>query len=249
MLPASDVVVGASDVAAMVEFFGVFGFEDAGGGRLLQDGAATAGVVVVPSQGVATRRRDYDNGVGAIDIYTTDLEVAADVAAAAGLEVGELADLSLGPVTLRQVRVFGPDDVPVVLVDSSHRRSSILDAHPDRLFSEGHSLVCVVDDLEVEAAWWVEFGASQGMVLDFTLPSVSELLELPDSPVPVRMTMLSDEAVAPFRLELLEFVDRSGAQPDTSLEIGPGVWGLRLHGLDAGRSASPGGIRFEVASR
>ena len=247
MFPASDVVIGATDRDATVRFFGVLGFTervDAGDEtRLLAPRASTAGIVVVPAAGSSIRRTAYDLGPGAIDVYTSDIEAGAARLADAGYEVGPIADLSLGPVDLTQVRVFGPDDVPVVLVASSHRRSSLLDHDANRLFSEGHSLVWVVADRDAEAGWWVDQGASKGMDLDFEVAGVSELLALPDPLVSVRMTMLSDPDVRPFRLELLEFVGLRGAASSVT-EVG--IIGLRC-GTGAGAlRVSPGGVRYTI---
>ena len=103
MFPASDVVVGATDRDAMVQFFGVLGFTertDRGDEtRLMAPGAAAAGIVVVPASGPSNRRLGYDLGPGAIDIYTSDIAAGAAQLAEAGYEVGTIADLSLGPVS------------------------------------------------------------------------------------------------------------------------------------------------------
>ena len=248
MFPASDVVVAALDVPAMVGFFGVFGFavadQDKDGAVLRTAGTDSGGIVIVHRPDPGVRRSPYAPGPAAIDIYTTDIAASVAHAANAGYEVGRVGDLSLGPVSLKQVRVHGPDHVPVVLVESSHRRSSIIDDDPTLLHSQGHSLVWVVGDRDAEAGWWVDHGASKGMDLSFAVPGVSDLLELPDSPVEVKMTMLSDEEVAPFRLELLEFAGRASVgSVDHSDRAG--IIGLRFGESDAW-DASPGGVRFSV---
>lgn len=70
-------------------------------------------------------------------------------------------------------------------------------------------MVWAVADLDAEAGWWVEQGATKGMDLRFSEPGVSEYLGLTDPVVEIRMTMLSDPDVSPLRLELLEFVGRN----------------------------------------
>ena len=76
------------------------------------------------------------------------------------------------------------------------------------------------------------------MDLVFEVAGVSELLGLPDPLVGVRMTMLSDPDVRPFRLELLEFVGFRGGPPTNT---GTGIIGLRLPD-SVGRATSPAGI-------
>ncbi|MGI9667745.1 MAG: hypothetical protein ACR2N2_11735 [Acidimicrobiia bacterium] len=250
MFPASDVVVGATSVDATAEFFAVAGFTpqgaSTGGVHLLQQGASGAGIVVLEASGPSVRREPYAAGPAAIDVYTSDIAQGAAAFEAAGYEVGRFADLSIGPVTLKQVRIHGPDHVPVVLVETSHRRSSLLDQEPDRLFSEGHSLVWVVNGRDDEASWWVDRGATKGMNLDFDTPATSVLLDLPDESVAVAMTMLSDEAVGPFRLELLEFTHMaSGARARQDADL-PGIQGLRFNDAEGEWAVSPGGVRYQA---
>lgn len=248
MFPASDVVVGATDVAEMIRFFGVFDFRVSDRRpdevELRNVEADTAGIVVVQRERASRRRQPYEVGAAAIDVYTTDLERSADRAAEAGFEVGTPGDLSLGPVTLRQQRIHGPDHVPVVLVESSHRRSSLLDRVPNGLHSEGHSVVWIVEDRDEEAAWWVDKkGATKGMDLDFAVDGVSDLLDLPDRSVDVKMTMLSDSDVTPFRLELLEFVGRT-QRSRNDVKRRAGIIGLRFAPGDW--TESPGGVAYQA---
>ena len=211
MDPFTGVVVGASSVEATVAFFSVFGFEERSAGVMRVPGGAPVDIVIEATDRVARAPRDYEIGPRALDLYTTDIERGVSVAADAGHTTSPIGTIAMGPVIMRQALISGPDGVPVVLVESTHRRSSILDREPDRLFSEPHSVVWAVADLDTEAALWVEHGATKGMDLRFSEPAVSEYLGLPDSPVEIRMTMLCDAEVSPLRLELLEFVGRDGA--------------------------------------
>jgi hypothetical protein len=215
MQPFGGVVIGASDVEASAAFFETFCFERTSATTLRVPGGAPVDIVLAATDAPGRAPRGYELGPRALDLYTTDIERGLAVAADAGYMTSPIGTISMGPVTMRQALVTGPDGVPVVLVESTHRRSSILDREPDRLFSEPHSVVWAVDDVDTEAAWWVEQGATKGMDLRFSEPAVSEYLGLPDSPVEIRMTMISDVAVSPLRLELLEFVGRhpAGAAP------------------------------------
>lgn len=234
MEPFAGLVVGASDVAAAVVFFETFGFVETTPGVLRVPGGAPVDIVIEATDAPLRAPRNYELGPRALDLYTTDIERGVAVAADAGYATSPIGTINMGPVTMRQALVTGPDGMPVVLVESTHRRSSILDLEPDRLFSEPHSVVWAVADIDVEAAWWVEQGATKGMNLQFSEPAVSQYLGLPDSPVGIRMTMLSDPDVLPLRLELLEFVGR-GAASDQS----------PIHALTRsdGARVSVGGVR------
>ena len=105
------------------------------------------------------------------------------------------------------------------------------------------------------------------MDLAFTEPEVSTYLDLPRSPVPIRMTMLSGESVDPLRLELLEFSDDAGDTVSPPALTG-GLWSLRYKVGDPAATAealaeagcavsvqgssaavsTPGGIRLQLVS-
>jgi len=112
---------------------------------------------------------------------------------------------------MRQQMVTGPDGLAVVLVDSTHRRSSVCDMADPPLHSEPHSVVWSVADHAGELDRWRVAGWTPGATIGFSEPSVSAELGLPESPTPITMTMLSDADVAPIRLELMTFDDH---QPD-----------------------------------
>ena len=95
-------------------------------------------------------------GPRALDIYTTDMDGVLAELSAAGWLVSGPGTISVGPVTMRQALVVGPDGLPVVLVESTHRRSSLLDEFPDRRCSDPHSVVWCVDDLDADSLALIE---------------------------------------------------------------------------------------------
>ena len=260
--------VGSTGVAAAVSFLEVFGFvvvAETDVTTVAMPGGAPVGLDIVRTPHRAPRPGGYRNGPRALDLYTSDLGRALTLAATRGYPVSPIGTISLGPVTMRQALVSGPGGVDIVLVESTHRRSSLLDIDPDRLFSEPHSVVWCVADLDAEAEFWVDsLGCTPGSRLAFSEPAVSEYLGLADSPVDIAMTMLSDRAVSPIRLELLEFVGRSdaestGPQPDDD-RLHEGIWAIAIdppRGRDSPPAVpssatsptirrSPGGIRYRV---
>jgi len=294
---ARGVVVGATDPDATVAFLGAFGLTVRGSREVPADEAAalygldaattevtlgTSGAVrpevwVVRCEVPGAVPTDFERRPRALDIYTSSMDDALDHLSFVGLAAGPVGTLAVGPVTMRQCLVAGPDGVAVVLVESTHRRGSLLDDGPDdgpdgaareRLFSEGHSVVWCVDSMDDEAALLASAGLARGTDLAFEEPEVSTYLDLPRSPVPIRMTMLSGAEVEPLRLEMLEFTDDPGVV-DRSDVLAGGLWAMRfdvgdpgsaageletlgctrrVHGGNAGARAvtTPGGIRLQL---
>ncbi len=244
---AVGVVVGATDVAATLEFLARFDF-----GHLTMvdaevharvSGGHGVPIIVVAATGAGEAPRDYEQRARAIDIYTGDLDAALD--ALDGELRSPIGVIELGPVKMRQALVTGPDGLPIVLVESTHRRASILDTEPHRLFSDPHSVVWCVADRDAEATWWVErHDMTKGMDLAFEEPAVSEYLGLPDSPVRIEMTMLSDANVSSLRLELLAFPDHPSEPAPVGADAA-GIRALRFGTADAPTACSPGGIVYQ----
>lgn len=208
---ASYILVGATDPDATAAFFEAFGFVEDEPGTLIR-GLGHRTELVIAKAPPGRRLVDYDLGPRGLDLYTSDMAASLIVAARAGGEVGPVAVLELGPMTMKQVTVWGPDDVPLVLIENSSRRASLLDDHPEQLHSEIHSLVWAVADRDAEADWWQSQGSVKGMDLAFREPAVSEFMRLPDREVDVAMVMLANQANDPIRFELLEFSGRSGSE-------------------------------------
>lgn len=244
---AVGVVVGATDVAATLDFLARFDFThvtvvDTEAHARVSGGHGVP-IIVVAATGDGSAPRAYEQRARAIDIYTGDLDAA--LAALDGEQRSPIGVIGLGPVKMRQALVNGPDGLPIVLVESTHRRASILDTEPHRLFSDPHSVVWCVADRDAEAAWWVEQHAmTKGMDLAFEEPAVSEYLGLPDSPVRIEMTMLSDASVSSLRLELLAFPDHPSEPAAIGVDVA-GIRALRFGSGDAPIAASPGGIAYQ----
>ena len=233
--PVAEVVVGATDIAVVVGFLGLFGLVQIDSVEIGDDEAqhlfgvpaiadravrlaapaapGRATVLVVPTLIPGRPTVDWELGPRALDIYTTDLDRGIAAAAGAGWTVSPEAVLAGGPMRMRQQMVTGPDGLAVVLVDSTHRRSSVCDMADPPLHSEPHSVVWSVADHAAERERWRVAGWTAGATIGFSEPSVSDELGLPESPTPITMTMLSDAEVAPIRLELMTFDDHQPDQP------------------------------------
>lgn len=259
---ADGLVVGATEPGATVAFLSAFGLEEAARRvvdsetsvalygidgpttevELATEGTDASRVWVVACEASGLPPADFERRPRAFDIYTSSMDDAIEHLRFVGIAAGPVGTLAVGPVTMRQCLVQGPDGTSIVLVESTHRRASLLDAETGspggpRLFSEGHSVVWCVDSMDSEADLLVSAGLTKGMDLSFSEPEVSTYLGLPRSPVPIRMTMLSSESVDPLRLELLEFPEDHGPTEQPGSLRG-GLWGLRYRTADPAAAAS-----------
>ena len=198
-------------------------------------------VDVVPGEG-SWSREAMAGGPAALDFYARSVATMPHVT------------VSLGPLVMHQARVTGPDGLPVVLIDANHRRPSLLDT-TDLPVSEAHSMVWVVPSVEETLAFLTAAGLS--LVFDAPIASdeVCSLVGLPPG-TPVRMAMVSDEALTPMRLELLE---APGVSPWDGVVRAGMVWPLfRSSAVDlpwlsvtevapgVHRCVAPGGLLVEL---
>jgi hypothetical protein len=271
-LRESHAVVACTDVTTTAAFLGGLDFTersvrgtDAVVGPPGLDGLAGA-VRLVAADAPPARRQAYGRGPFAFDLYTTDVEASLELVRALGATHGPVGHVELGPLSMDQVLVHGPDGLDLVLIDANRRRASRLDAS-DAVHSEAHSMVCVVDSIDEALPFWRdEAGLSVVFDMPVTHPAIPQFMQLPDPDVEIRMAMVSDPAVTPMRFELFEYVDRPGAafdgDPLRAGVVGPG-WcvddlGDALSSLPSAdllsrtaataRLRAPGGVVFELLS-
>lgn len=216
--------------------------------RLAAPGAGDhATVLIVPTINSADAVGGWSHGPRALDLYTTDLDESLRILGDAGFPASPEAVLEGGPMRMRQSLVVGPGSFPLVLVESTHRRSSICDLPDGPLHSEPHSVVwCVADHVD-EVARWTAAGWTAGTTINFAEPSVSDELGLADRPTPITMTMLSDEQVNPTRVELMTFDDHADGAPVAEPALRALV--VRVEDLAAARAAWSGGATFGSEAR
>ena len=270
-------VVAVRDTDEASPFFARLGMAETGRGSLPPGLYGTAGryvdlaaaergrVRLVEVAGEPAPRQPLDAGLAALDFYSRDLARSlAQLDAAHDAPVR----IDLGPLVMHQVRLTGPDTLPVVLIDASSRRPSLLDTDDEALHSEAHSMVWVVPDIAEAAGFWTSAGLALAFDIPVSSPAVAEVMRLPRPDVPVRMAMLSDDAVRPMRLELFAFPDDGGAPADPALRPGT-AWpafevtsledALALPWVDRGpvvdvagrrtaRCVAPGGVVAELWS-
>lgn len=242
---ASHIVIGATDRGATLRFFGAFGFVADGDSSMVR-GSGHRTELAIRDASAGRRLTGYDRGPRGLDLYTSDMDASLGVAAATGADVGPVGVVEIGPMVMRQVTVWGPDGIPLVLIENSSRRASLLDDHPDELHSEIHSLVWAVADRDTEAGWWTDRGATKGMDLALADPAVASFMGLPDDDAELAMTMFADEANHPIRFELLEFTGRNGAPFAADDTAGIQAVGFTVPGADPERLTTPGGVVVDI---
>jgi len=188
---------------------------------------------------------DYDLGPRGLDLYTMDIDRSVAIAEGVATDVGPIGVVEIGPMVMRQATVWGPDGIPLVFIENSSRRASLLDDAPEELHSEVHSLVWAVADRDAESQWWEERGATKGMDLAFDHPAVAEFMRLPDPIVELQMVMLANEADDPIRFELLEFSGHDGAAFEPG-HAGIQAVGFTAPGAEARRLVTPGGVHVDI---
>jgi len=243
---ASHIVIGATAPAATRAFFQAFGFvdDDVRQDSLIRGLGHRTELVIVEAD-ASERLVDYDLGPRGLDLYTSDMDRSLEVAASAGADVGPVGVVEIGPMVMKQVTVWGPDAIPLVLIENSSRRASLLDDRPDELHSEVHSLVWAVASRDAEAEWFESQGCIRGMDLSFSNPAVSSFMRLPDELVELSMVMLANEANDPIRFELLEFVGHEG-RPFTPSLAGIQAVGFTVPGTKPGRATTTGGVVLDI---
>jgi len=248
---ASHVVIGTTDRAAMVSFFEAFDFSVQAADAVsatMGRGLGHPTELVLRDAAPGSRLTGYDLGPRGLDIYTTSMETSVERAVAEGGEPGPTATIDIGPFSMRQVTIWGPDDIPVVLIESPSRRTSLLDDNTDELHSQIHSVVWAVADRDAEAAWWERHGAARGVDLAFGSPDVATFMCLPDDTIDLEMVMLANDANDPIRFELLKFVGHDGAEFAGGDLAGIQAVGFTVAGASTHRMMSPGGVVIDVRS-
>lgn len=267
----SHVAVGCTDLDATTRFLQTFGFEADGDAVLPPEvtaalygadgplpqrwlavpGAERGRIRLVQTASPPAGAGPFDQGAHAIDLYTTDIARSVAQAREAGGRAGPVGSYRAGPLQVHEVKTHGPDGLPLVFIQVDRRRPSVLDAAPDRLHSEVHSIVWTVDEADMEAAlaFWRDT-AGLSVLLDAALadPQIAMFMELPRDDVTVRLALLADADVSPARLELLTFPEDRGAPSPTALLAGSFLPGFTVDDLGAAMASLPGASFGEVVA-
>ena len=186
-------------------------------------GTAVGGIRIVATDQPPVTAGSWDRGPFAVDLYTRDMDRSLALAVDAGAAHKGRMVYEFGTMRLEEGKTTGPDGVRLVFISNSTRRPSILDTDPDRLHSEVHSIVNIVESVDRFSVAWHE-GAGLTVLGDAVIesPGLADLMELPKV-VRARMGLYCDSDVTPIRYEALEFL---GLSDDDAISLAP-QWPLR----------------------
>ena len=239
--------------------------------RLVMPGASAGSLRLVETPMESRHGGPFDRGAHAVDLYVRDMDRALNVVKNTHAEIGPVAAYKIGPMSIKECKCVGPDDLALVLIEVDKMRPSILTSNPAALFSEVHSAVAVVDSIDAAAPFWKEAGLKSLLDATFAEPSVSAFMGLPRPDTRLRLILFADEGQQPIRLEMIEFPDADGrgAALIDSVPLLPGrfTFGFevsspaavakalsgatcsrlcRVGGKNVIAGLAPGGVRFEL---
>ncbi|WP_110241540.1 VOC family protein [Nocardioides gilvus] len=224
-----EVVVACRDVAATTRFYAdAFGFdvvERSARGVLLAAGGAPSGRLrLVPAAGgpaaggpaaegtdpqdaAAERAEVWDLGARLLGIYSRDLEDTYDAVAAAGGRPRRPVTYPYGAASLSEIVAGGPDDVWFTVpraVTGAHRPSAAYAGNAERLHSELHTAVLVVEDHDAALAFFTAGGLETVFDGEMAGADFEELTGMPVGAT-LRLAFLGGSEHLPARFEIMSF--------------------------------------------
>lgn len=171
-------------------------------------GAPSGRIRLVPGEGTgAADARVWDLGARLFGIYTRDIESTARAITAAGGVSQPRVSYPYGERTMTEMVGYGMDGVwwtiPLAL-PGAHRPSAALAGDPQRIHSELHTAVLVVDDHDAAAAFFTAGGMTTVFDGGMEGEDIERLVGLP-SGAKLRLTFLSGPDHLPARMELMSF--------------------------------------------
>ncbi len=223
LLYIREAVVACSDVEEAVLFhresFGMVEVERDDESVLLGASGAVAGRVrLVQTRSPGGRRAEvWDLGPRLLGIYSHDLDATAETLLAAGGAPRTPVTYPYGTASLSELVAYGRDNVwwtVPLAVPGAHRHSDVYAQTPDRLHSELHTAVLVVEDHDAAVAFFTAGGL--GTVFDGEMagPEFEELVGMP-SGARLRLAFMGGPDQLPARFEVMSFtgtpqLDRAG---------------------------------------
>ncbi len=230
LLCVREVVVASADVAAAAVFhqkafdFGVLeGEVNSDTGILLGVPGSPGGRLrLVPATGtVASPAAVWDTGARLLGIYSRDMTATVDAIRIAGGEPREPVKYPYGTAFLTELVARGLDGVwwTIPLAENGHRPSAALEADSERLHSELHSAVLVVDDHDAAVKFFVAGGLRALFDGAMTGDDFERLVGMP-SGATLRIAFLVGPEQAPARLEIMSFEGITGVADRTKDPVG-----------------------------
>lgn len=213
LLYIREAVVACVHVESSLSFYReAFGFEVVerfGDEVLIGAPSAPAGRVrLVPAQAEkAADAQVWDLGPRLLGIYSHDLDATVERVNAAGGRARPPVTYPYGAASLSETVAVGPDDVWWTVpraVAGAHRHSDAYALDPERLHSELHTAVLVVDDHDAAVAFFSAGGLGTVFDGEMTGPDFEKLVGMP-SGASLRLAFMGGPDHLPARFELMSF--------------------------------------------
>jgi hypothetical protein len=213
LLYIREAVVACSDIGVAATFhaeaFGMEVVERVAGSILMGAPNASSGRVrlVAAESTSGPVARVWDLGPRLLGIYSHDLDATAAAVSAAGGESGPPVTYPYGTASLSELVARGPDNVwwtVPLAVPGAHRRSDAYAHAPDRLHSELHTAVLVVDDHDAAVAFFAAGGLGTVFDGEMTGPDFETLVGMPRGAA-LRLAFMGGPDHLPARFEIMSF--------------------------------------------
>lgn len=227
LLYIQEATVAVGDLDAAITFhrdaFGFTVLERHGESVLLGAADAPSGRIrLIGADGLSeadSRASVWDIGARLFGLYSRDLERTSRSVSGAGGEAGPIVTYPYGAGTLSEVLAYGRDNVwwTIPLAKAgAHRPSAAYSADADRLHSELHTVVLVVDDHDRALEFFRAGGMETVFDGEMSGPDFERLIGMPEGAA-IRLSFLGGPDHQPARLELMSFtgtpsVDRREAR-------------------------------------
>ena len=218
LLCVREAVIASVDVETAVEFHArAFGMEvvrrDHASVLMGAPGAESGRIRLVPAQGDAEPTEVWDLGPRLLGIYSRDLTATAQAVTAAGGISGPPVTYPYGTASLSELVAYGRDNVwwtVPLAVPGAHRPSDAYASAPDRLHSELHTVVLVVDDHDAAVAFFEAGGLGTVFDGEMTGSEFERLVGMPEGAT-LRLAFMGGPDHLPARFEIMSFTGVDGA--------------------------------------
>lgn len=260
----TNAVVGCTDLGVSGKFWEALGFTATRSERVPAELAATLYgrhrpietlVVSAPGSTVGWIRlvevpgsprvwRPYVRGRSLVALFARSLDHAVSMTCSAGGRVAGRTEFTRGQTRNRQVRLFGPDEVEIGLLESTAPRPSLLDSGRD--LSELATMLWLVESVEAAVSDFPELEVYSDVSAESLTPA-HEFLGLPDPAPAIRMAVLGAAGAPLERLQLLQWTGHR-IEPAVSWPIQPGMFAVGCESAVETPTAveRSGGVRLEI---
>lgn len=174
-------------------------------------GSASGRILAVETPLPPARETGLKARAVAVDVFTRRLSDVVTLGQESGAQLNGTAEYTREDGKhFAMARLITSDGVPLVVIEPTVPRPSILDLAPDLLVSEVTATMSIVADIEaVRRVWTGDTGLD--VVLEYTRSErqVGEMLELPRTDTPHHIALLAPRDEPTFRFEVVELPEET----------------------------------------